>query len=86
MNQIIFGIPSGKFISSWKNLRRAHLLPTNLPKFNAKLVEKPINKCHLNCSFEQTSSCVEPRLHIESHGHVVYAFINDKYLGKLHLF
>ncbi|GKV46801.1 hypothetical protein SLEP1_g53766 [Rubroshorea leprosula] len=35
-------------------------------------------------SFEPNSSCTQPMLHIESKGHVVHAFVNNKYAGTEH--
>ncbi|GLT48990.1 hypothetical protein SLA2020_225770 [Shorea laevis] len=35
-------------------------------------------------SFAPNSSCTQPMLHIESRGHVVHAFVNNKYAGTEH--
>ncbi|XP_057985240.1 beta-galactosidase 6 isoform X1 [Hevea brasiliensis] len=35
-------------------------------------------------SFQPTSSCTQPLLHVESLAHVAYAFVNNKYAGSAH--
>ena len=83
-NLIIFGILLGKFISHWILLAYMN----NMCAFSSLHQLNDICKNWwslflLQHRFEHTLSCTKPVLHAQSFAHVVHAFLNDIYIGKL---
>ena len=85
-NLIIFGILLGKFISHWILLAYMN----NMCAFSSLHQLNDICKNWwslflLQHRFELTLSCTKPRLHAQYFAHVAHAFLNNVYIGKLHI-